>query len=107
MRWALKNGMSPAVGAPSNYAELTIGGVISANGHGTGSNVTSSMVGHTAAGLPAYTAYRCLGRQHKQRFTAALCMRALYEPAKGIPSRPLHTWHDSLTVCCTSIAVLA
>lgn len=35
--------MSTAVGAPTNYAELTIGGVISANGHGTGSNVTSSM----------------------------------------------------------------
>lgn len=29
MRWAEKNGMSPEVGAPCNYAELTIGGVIS------------------------------------------------------------------------------
>lgn len=44
LRWADKNGMATEVGAPTNYAELTIGGVISANGHGTGSNVTSSMV---------------------------------------------------------------
>jgi FAD/FMN-containing dehydrogenase len=44
LRWAEKNGMATAPGAPTNYAELTIGGVISANGHGTGSNVTSSMV---------------------------------------------------------------
>jgi hypothetical protein len=43
-RWADKNGMATEPGAPTNYAELTIGGVISANGHGTGSNVTSSMV---------------------------------------------------------------
>lgn len=45
LRWADKNGMATEIGAPTNYAELTIGGVISANGHGTGSNVTSSMVG--------------------------------------------------------------
>jgi FAD/FMN-containing dehydrogenase len=44
LRWADKNGMATELGAPTNYAELTIGGVISANGHGTGSNVTSSMV---------------------------------------------------------------
>jgi FAD/FMN-containing dehydrogenase len=44
LRWADKNGMAVAPGAPTNYGELTIGGVISANGHGTGSNVTSSMV---------------------------------------------------------------
>jgi hypothetical protein len=43
-RWADKNGMATEIGAPTNYAELTIGGVISANGHGTGSNVTNSMV---------------------------------------------------------------
>uniref|UniRef100_A0A383WHX7 FAD-binding PCMH-type domain-containing protein n=1 Tax=Tetradesmus obliquus TaxID=3088 RepID=A0A383WHX7_TETOB len=43
LRWADKNGMATEPGAPTNYAELTIGGVISANGHGTGSNVTSSM----------------------------------------------------------------
>lgn len=45
LRWADKNGMATEIGAPCNYAELTIGGVISANGHGTGSNITSSMVG--------------------------------------------------------------
>lgn len=44
LRWADKNGMATEPGAPTNYAELTIGGVISANGHGTGSNVTASMV---------------------------------------------------------------
>ena len=43
-RWADANAMAFEIGAPTNYAELTIGGVISANGHGTGSNVTSSMV---------------------------------------------------------------
>lgn len=44
LRWAEANGMATPIGAPTNYGELTIGGVISANGHGTGSNVTSSMV---------------------------------------------------------------
>eukprot|EP00879_Flechtneria_rotunda_P014072 GHRR01014702.1.p1 GENE.GHRR01014702.1~~GHRR01014702.1.p1 ORF type:complete len:461 (+),score=131.27 GHRR01014702.1:498-1880(+) len=43
LRWADENGMATDLGAPTNYADLTLGGVISANGHGTGSNVTSSM----------------------------------------------------------------
>lgn len=44
LRWADKNGMATELGAPTNYAELTIGGVISANGHGTALNTTGSMV---------------------------------------------------------------
>lgn len=56
LRWADQNGMATEVGAPTNYAELTIGGVISANGHGTGSNVTSSMV---RAGLLARLGQHC------------------------------------------------
>jgi FAD binding domain len=44
LRWAEAHDLTTEVGAPTNYAELTLGGVLSANGHGTGSNVTSSMV---------------------------------------------------------------
>lgn len=44
LRWAEKNGMSAPLGAPCNYAELTLGGVIASDGHGTGSNTSSTMV---------------------------------------------------------------
>lgn len=44
LRWAEKNGMSAPLGAPANYAELTLGGVIATDAHGTGSNVSSTMV---------------------------------------------------------------
>lgn len=43
LRWAEKHGMATEIGAPTNYGDLTIGGVISANGHGTGANVSDSM----------------------------------------------------------------
>lgn len=62
MRWADANGMATAIGAPCNYAELTIGGVISANGHGTGSNVTSSLV-RLVKGAAAGSSMHAQGRR--------------------------------------------
>lgn len=71
MRWADANGMATAIGAPCNYAELTIGGVISANGHGTGSNVTSSLV-RSGKGAAAGSSGRMQGRA-QQRAAACVC----------------------------------
>jgi hypothetical protein len=73
LRWADKNGMATEIGAPTNYAELTIGGVISANGHGTGSNVTSSMVSHDGR-LHTATGWVC--RHEGEQIVDVLICRA-------------------------------
>lgn len=44
LAWAEASGFSLERGAPSTYAELTIGGVLATGGHGTGFNVTSNLV---------------------------------------------------------------
>lgn len=50
LQWAEANGFSMERGAPSTYAELTIGGVLVTGGHGTGFNITSNLVWCGAGG---------------------------------------------------------
>lgn len=93
-RWADKNGMAWEVGAPTNYAELTIGGVISANGHGTGSNVTSSMVSC------------CRGKSRGNWQAGSQDMCPFCQPhdisTPATSWRRWHHWHSSasMSLCC-------
>lgn len=70
---AKENGLAPPLGAPTNYAELTLGGVLSASGHGTGFNVTSSLVRERRAVVEGFEVVCALWRAglHRTRFRIA------------------------------------
>lgn len=94
--WAEANGMSTERGAPSTYAELSIGGVLATGGHGTGYNITSNLVCVLCA-LLCVRVLECKCGRCCSWHLAACWRRAATAPATTSPA----TW----CVCCCGMCL--